>query len=80
MKAVENYIQGYVGTGMQAIVLNQSISTWISVANPFNLSNTNFTIEAFIIIFLNDSMNGNLVQFSSGMSMNINMGNLQIVS
>jgi len=73
-EGVENYIQGYVVTGY-AIVLNQSISTWISVPNPFNLSNTDFTIEAFIII-LNDSMDANLVQFSSGMSMNITMNYL----
>ncbi len=56
--------------------MTQSISTWISVANPFNLSNTDFTIEAFIII-LNDSMDANIVQFSSGMSMNITMDRLE---
>ncbi len=36
--------------------MNQSVPTWISVENTFNLSNSNFTIEAFIIL-ANDSTN-----------------------
>jgi hypothetical protein len=72
-----NYITGYVGTGY-AIVFNQSIPTWISVSNPMNISNSSFTIEAFVILF-NNSINENLVQFSSNTSMNMEMGHLEIV-
>jgi hypothetical protein len=72
-----SYITGYVGTGY-AIVLNQSIPTWISVVNPLNISNSSFTIEAFVILF-NNSIDENLVQFSSNTSMSIDMGNLEIV-
>jgi hypothetical protein len=74
---VASYTQGYVGTG-QAIVLNQSISTWMSVTNQFNLSSTGFTIEAFFS-YQNNSLNASLIQFSSGMSMNIRANKVEFL-
>ncbi|CAF4276781.1 unnamed protein product, partial [Rotaria socialis] len=68
---MKNYIDDYIGTG-QAILVNDSSTTWISIGNSFNFNNTNFTIEAFIFL-LTDSINASLVQFSSGMSFNINI-------
>ncbi|CAF2977324.1 unnamed protein product [Rotaria socialis] len=68
---MKNYIDDYIGTG-QAILVNDSSTTWISIGNSFNFNNTNFTIEAFIFL-LTDSINASLVQFSSGMSFNISM-------
>jgi hypothetical protein len=74
---VANYALGYVATG-SAINFTQSIPTWISIANPFNLSSTSFTIEAFILL-QNYSIDANLVQFSSGMAMSIQQNSLQFV-
>ena len=74
----EGYVRGYVGTG-SAIVLNQSTPTWISAENPFNLSNTSLTIEAFILLF-NNSIVANLVQFSSNVSLTIEMTRLKFVA
>ena len=72
-----SYTQGYVGTG-SAIVFNQSTPTWISIPNPFNISGVSFTIEAFIILH-NNSINASLLQFSSNMSLVIQMGRLRFI-
>ncbi|CAF1289034.1 unnamed protein product [Rotaria sp. Silwood1] len=76
-EGIENYIPCYVGAG-GALILNESYPIWISIANSFNLRNTSFTIEPFIFP-LNNSINANLVQFSSGISININMNYLEFI-
>lgn len=72
----QNFTVGYVGYG-SALVFNQSMSTSISIPNPFNLSSTGFTIELFVIF--SNSTNGALTQFSSGMSFNIQMSHLEFI-
>ena len=72
-----SYTRGYIATG-QAIVFNQSVPTRIVVANPFNLTDDGFTLEAFILV-QNYSMNASLVSFSSGVAMNIKEGLLDFV-
>lgn len=76
-QGIGSYTEGYVGAGY-AIVSSQLISTWISVPNSFNLTGAGFTIEAFIS-YPNDSISANLVEFSSGMSMNIDMNRLEFI-
>ena len=71
------YIDGYVGYG-QAILLNQRQITSIFIENPFNLSNTAFTIELFVYSSENLWYAG-LVQFSSGLELNIQNGRVQII-
>ena len=72
-----SYVSGYVATG-QAILFNQSVSTRVVVANPFNLTSNGLTIEAFVIL-LNSSSTSNLVRFSSGVALTIEQGLLKFI-
>ena len=69
------YTEGYVGP---AILLNQSTPTSIFIPNPFNISGTSFTIEAFVILF-NNSMDDYVVQFLSNTSLSFQMGRLRFI-
>ena len=71
------YVPGYVGNG-QALLFNQSVPTQMSIANPFNLRNTSVTVEAFILI-PDSSLNASILRFSSGVSINVRAGHLEIV-
>ncbi len=58
--------------------MHQSTSTSIVVSNSFNLRNTDFTFEAFIQLHQH-STTASLIQFSSGMELNIVDGHLQMI-
>ncbi|CAF3610202.1 unnamed protein product, partial [Rotaria sordida] len=64
-----HFRQDYVATG-QAIVLNQSNTTWIEISNNFNIIESNVTVEAFIML-LKPRVDGNIFQFSSDFQMGL---------
>lgn len=71
------YVQGYVGNGY-AISFDSNQTSWIYSLNSFNLGSEGFTIEAFIFL-KNGSINGTLIGFSSGISLNIEMSRLKFL-
>lgn len=72
-----NYVHGYVDTG-KAILLNQTVESLVIVTNAFNLTGSNYTIEAFVNV-QQEQMIGNIIDFSFDAFVGFDEGFLQMI-